>query len=87
MYDQSWSELREEYHALAKECGDRMKVVQEKMARLANVDDGVSDSVVELAKVSPRKALSVLTEQTNKLLQGFPSAEMMDWAERAGARP
>lgn len=52
MYDQSWAELREEYLALAKECGDRMKAVQEKRERLANVDNGVSDSVVELAKVS-----------------------------------
>lgn len=52
VYDQSWAELREEYLALAKECGDRMKAVQEKRERLANVDNGVSDSVVELAKVS-----------------------------------
>lgn len=51
VYDQSWAELREEYLALTKECGDRMKAVQEKRERLANVDNGVSDSVVELAKV------------------------------------
>ncbi|EJT45263.1 hypothetical protein A1Q1_06401 [Trichosporon asahii var. asahii CBS 2479] len=52
VYDQSWAELREEYLALTKECGERMKTIQEKRERLANVDNGVSDSVVELAKVS-----------------------------------
>lgn len=52
VYDESWSALRDEYLELAAECGERYTRVKEKSERLAAMDNGVSEAVVELGKVS-----------------------------------
>ncbi|KAL1411599.1 hypothetical protein Q8F55_002563 [Vanrija albida] len=77
VYDVSWKMLRDEYEEVAKSAKERYARVLEKQARLAELESGVADGVVELS-------------QANALLKGFPTPEMLVWAEdvqtKLGAR-
>ncbi|WOO80644.1 uncharacterized protein LOC62_03G004168 [Vanrija pseudolonga] len=77
VYDVSWKMLRDEYEEVSKSASERYRRVLEKQARLAELENGVADGVVELS-------------QANALLKGFPTPEMLVWAEdvqtKLGAR-
>jgi hypothetical protein len=54
LYDKKWSSLRDEYNELVGECVELSERVQAKRDQLER-DNGVADSVGELAQVSTTK--------------------------------
>ncbi|WWD03289.1 hypothetical protein V865_001340 [Kwoniella europaea PYCC6329] len=73
IYDNSYSKLREEYLELHKYCSDKYKTLIEKQNQLNELENGVSDGVIEL-------------EKTIEILDNLPMEDMMIWTESAESK-